>query len=63
MTPRWRKVVAEVIPNYQHPTGAGARSGSWEPVGVWGADGGRVYSTALGVLMLQTPYRYFSPRR
>jgi len=32
--------------------------GSWAPTGVWGADGGRVYSTSMAVLSLLTPYRY-----
>ncbi|MDH3592088.1 MAG: HEAT repeat domain-containing protein, partial [Planctomycetota bacterium] len=32
--------------------------GSWPPTGVWGADGGRVYSTAMALLSLLTPYRY-----
>ncbi len=32
--------------------------GSWDPVGVWGDDGGRVYSTAILVLTLEAYYRY-----
>ncbi|MHC4731805.1 MAG: HEAT repeat domain-containing protein [Planctomycetota bacterium] len=32
--------------------------GSWPANGVWGADGGKVYSTALAVLSLLGPYRY-----
>ena len=32
--------------------------GSWDPVGVWGDDGGRVYSTALLCLTLEAYYRY-----
>ncbi|MCP5065354.1 MAG: terpene cyclase/mutase family protein [bacterium] len=32
--------------------------GSWDPVGPWGSDGGRVYSTALMVLTIQTVHRY-----
>jgi HEAT repeat protein len=35
-----------------------AANGSWPAVGVWGKDGGEVYSTALGVLSLLGPYRY-----
>ncbi len=39
--------------------------GSWDPVGPWGADGGRVYSTALMVLCMEVFYRYdrVSPSR
>jgi hypothetical protein len=32
--------------------------GSWDPIGVWGEDGGRVYSTAILVLTLEAYYRY-----
>ena len=32
--------------------------GSWDPVGPWGFSGGRVYSTALGVLCLEVYFRY-----
>ena len=31
--------------------------GSWDPIGVWGEDGGRVYSTAMMLLTLQAYYR------
>lgn len=36
----------------------GPMAGSWDPDGVWGGYGGRVYSTALGALMLEVYYRY-----
>jgi len=32
--------------------------GSWDPNCAWGGDGGRVYSTAMGLLTLQSEYRY-----
>jgi len=32
--------------------------GSWDPVGAWGEDGGRVYSTAILTLTLEAFYRY-----
>ena len=32
--------------------------GSWDPVDPWGADGGRVYATAMMTLCLEAPYRY-----
>ncbi|MEO0650506.1 MAG: prenyltransferase/squalene oxidase repeat-containing protein [Planctomycetota bacterium] len=32
--------------------------GSWDPLGAWGGEGGRVYSTALMVLSLQVYFRY-----
>ena len=36
----------------------GASKGSWDPKGPWGFAGGRVYSTALGVLCLEVYFRY-----
>jgi hypothetical protein len=38
--------------------GDGNFKGSWDPNGVWGEDGGRVYSTAILVLTLQADYRH-----
>jgi len=32
--------------------------GSWDPIGPWGLDGGRVYSTAVLAMCLQVYYRY-----
>ncbi|MCA8916685.1 MAG: hypothetical protein KDB90_14930 [Planctomycetes bacterium] len=31
--------------------------GSWDPVGAWGGAGGRVYSTAMGVILLAMGWR------
>jgi hypothetical protein len=36
----------------------GNERGSWDPDGPWGMVGGRVYSTALGVLCCEAYYRY-----
>lgn len=36
----------------------GKFKGSWDPVGPWCAPGRRVYSTAMGILILETYYRY-----
>jgi len=36
----------------------GPLAGSWDPDGVWGGHGGRVYSTALSTLTLEVYYRY-----
>ena len=37
---------------------AGCEDGSWDPVGEWGAAGGRVYSTAICAMTLEVYYRY-----
>jgi len=49
---RWNAALKDAVLPHQH--GAGAKAGSWDPVGPWGGDGGRVYSTALLALTLQT---------
>lgn len=36
---------------------SGAAKGSWDPIGPWGYAGGRVYSTALSVLSLESSFR------
>jgi len=43
-----------LVPNQSRDRNA---MGSWDPVGPWGADGGRIYSTAFNCLSLATPYR------
>ncbi len=42
-----------VVPNQRMEESYGVQ-GSWDPVGPWGLDGGRVYATALCTMMLQT---------
>jgi len=42
-----------------HQTKNGCAAGSWDPLGTYERQtGGRVFSTALGVLMLEEPYRH-----
>ncbi len=61
--PKWNKrLQAALLPN-QRKGGALDGSptdvdGSWNPDDVWGAWGGRVYSTALSTLCLEVYYRY-----
>jgi HEAT repeat protein len=49
---KWNKALEKTYVDLQE------ENGSWSPNGVWGADGGRVYSTAMAMLALLTPYRY-----
>ncbi len=54
----WNKAMVNAVLKSQHRKGSGARTGSWDPIGAWGADGGRVYSTATMVMCLEVYYRY-----
>ena len=56
---RWRKAIEQVVPRNQHQEASQQNLfGSWDPVGAWGEDGGRVYSTAILTLTMQANYRY-----
>ncbi len=53
---RWRKAIEKaLLPNQRQD---GNFKGSWDPVGPWGEEGGRVYSTAICALILEVYYRY-----
>jgi hypothetical protein len=49
-----------VVANQRQDTDACSYEGSWDPVGPWGRDGGRVYSTALLCMALEASARYAS---
>ena len=53
---KWAKALDRAVVQTQR--GDGNALGSWDPVGAWGEDGGRVYSTAISVLTLEVYYRY-----
>jgi len=60
--PLWKKwneaMKTALIPHQKLPKD-GCRNGSWDPEEErWGAEGGRVYTTAIGALILETYYRY-----
>ena len=52
----WSNALGKALLMHQRRDGNFA--GSWDPVGVWGEYGGRVFTTALHTLSLQTYYRY-----
>ncbi len=52
----WSKQLTEAVVKPQRSDGN--YLGSWDPIGVWGDDGGRVYSTAILCLTLEAYYRY-----
>ncbi|MCK6459820.1 MAG: hypothetical protein L6Q95_07985, partial [Planctomycetes bacterium] len=49
---RWRDPLERELLSHQ------AADGSWDPVGIWGRTGGRVFSTAMATLALLAPYAY-----
>ncbi len=55
----WQKKLETAVVKNQHRDAAKKNLyGSWDPVGAWGEDGGRVYSTAILTLTLEAYYRY-----
>ena len=52
----WSKKLTPAVVKTQREEGN--FKGSWDAVGAWGEDGGRVYSTATLVLTLEAYYRY-----
>ncbi|MHC4579664.1 MAG: HEAT repeat domain-containing protein [Planctomycetota bacterium] len=58
---KWSRAASKVILGHQHPRRSGAKSGSWDPLGPWGQDGGRVYATALMLLCLESIAGYTRP--
>ncbi len=60
---RWNEAMQESLLKSQRkkgdaPGGGSCEHGSWDPIGEWGAVGGRVYATAMGALTLEVYYRY-----
>jgi hypothetical protein len=57
---RWYAALVETLAAQQEA--AGAKRGSWDPLGPvpdrWGVYGGRIYVTALHLLALEVPYRH-----
>jgi hypothetical protein len=56
---RWKTGMEQaLLPTQRKDTDYCQYKGSWDPVGPWGLDGGRVYSTAMLTLCLEVYYRY-----
>jgi hypothetical protein len=53
---RWNDAVRDLLVQEQRTDGPLA--GSWDPRDIWGAYGGRIYSTAVATLCLEVYYRY-----
>ncbi len=55
----WRAALLRAVPpNQRRDTSHCLYKGSWDPIGPWGLEGGRVMSTALMALCCETPSRY-----
>ena len=52
----WNSAMKTAIIDHQRTDGD--QKGSWDPLGPWGREGGRVYSTAVCVMCLEVYYRY-----
>jgi hypothetical protein len=57
---RWNPIIRDMLIKLQRHDGC-AR-GSWDPNCNWGRQGGRILSTALAALTLETYYRYTAPQ-
>ena len=55
----WKKAMqGAMLESQRQDTDYCLYKGSWDPIGPWGPDGGRVYSTAVLAMCLQVFYRY-----
>ncbi len=53
---QWNAAMRDLIVSEQRAVGP--QAGSWDPRGIWGSYGGRIYSTAVATLSLEVYYRY-----
>jgi hypothetical protein len=53
-----RALVSAALAGQNTKGDSAALRGSWDPVDPWARDGGRIYSTAMMILSLQSPSRY-----
>jgi hypothetical protein len=55
----WSADIARAVIEHQRGEGELCEyAGSWDPIGAWGAEGGRVFATALMASLLTVPKRY-----
>jgi hypothetical protein len=54
---RWNEKIKPAVIDRQNKMDKDCRNGSWEPVDRWSSEGGRVYMTAMGALILEVYYR------
>jgi hypothetical protein len=54
----WNERMKNALVRHQRKASDGCLHGSWDTVGAWTRQGGRVYATAVNVLTLEVYYRY-----
>ncbi len=54
----WNKPLSDLLVRLQLGDEEGTAAGSWDPIDHRATAGGRIYSTALGILFLEVYYRY-----
>ncbi len=55
----WNKALDKTLRSHQRMEGSACMyKGSWDPVGPWGLEGGRVASTAMMIMCLEVSYRH-----
>ena len=52
----WNQSLKSAVIDHQRLDGD--QRGSWDPVGPWGREGGRIYSTSVCVMCMEVYYRY-----
>jgi hypothetical protein len=52
----WNRAMLDALLGSQRR--GGCEDGSWDPIGEWAIEGGRVYATALGAMTLEVYYRF-----
>ena len=55
---KWCEALDGAVRGSQRHDADTCAHGSWDPVDPWGAEGGRVYSTAVNALMLEVRQQY-----
>jgi hypothetical protein len=54
---QWNEKIKTAILDHQNVSKGDCRCGSWDPVDRWSSEGGRVYTTAMGALVMEVYYR------
>ena len=56
----WNERLKQALVMNEKRQDDGCANGSWDPIGPWGGQGGRVWATAINTLTMEVYYRYAS---